>query len=366
MSALFSPLDIRGTVFRNRLWVAPLCQYSVDEQNGVPTDWHLAHLGSFAIGGAGLVMTEATAVSPVGRISPQDTGIWNDEQRDAWARIVAFVRSQGAVAGIQLAHAGRKASTWRPWAGREGTVPLAEGGWQAVAPSAVAFEGYAVPRDLKTTELAGIVDDFVAAAQRAVAAGFQLLEIHAAHGYLMHQFLSPLSNRRTDNYGGSLANRARLLLEIVRATRAAVGDAIPILVRFSATDWIADDAPAKGWDAAQTVTVAGWAREAGADLFDISSGGLVGGVRIPIGPGYQVLFAEQVRAGADVPVSTVGLITDARQAEEIVATGKADAVMMGREMMRDPHFAWRAAAELGVDLEYYPPQYLRAKYRLAH
>ncbi len=366
MSALFSPLDIRGTVFRNRLWVAPLCQYSVDEQNGVPTDWHLAHLGSFAIGGAGLVMTEATAVSPAGRISPQDTGLWNDGQRDAWARIVAFVRSQGAVAGIQLAHAGRKASTRRPWDGSEGTISVAEGGWQPVAPSAIAFAGYSTPRELDTAELVGIVNDFVAAALRAVAAGFQLLEIHAAHGYLLHQFLSPLSNRRTDTYGGSLQNRARLLLEIVEATRAAVGDAIPILVRFSATDWIADDAgaEAKGWDADQTVIVAGWAREAGADLFDISSGGLVGGVHIPIGPGYQVTFAGQVRDEANVPVSAVGLITDAHQAEQIVSSGRADAVMMGREMMRDPHFAWRAAAQLGVDLDYYPPQYQRAKYRV--
>jgi len=359
MSALFSPLTLRGTTFRNRLWVAPLCQYSVEEHDGVPTDWHLVHLGSFAVGGAGLVMTEATAVNAEGRISPEDTGIWNDRQRDAWARVTGFIRSQGAVAGIQLAHAGRKASTWRPFDSRGGTQPASEGGWTAVAPSALAFPGYDVPRELTRDEIDGVVRDFADAAERALAAGFQLLEVHAAHGYLLHEFLSPLSNRRTDEYGGSLENRARLLLRIVRSVRDRVGDDIPLLVRFSATDW-ADD----GWDREQTATVAGWAREAGADFFDISTGGLVAGVTIPVGPGYQVPFAEFVHETAETPVSAVGLITEARQAEEIVASGRADAVMMGRQMMRDPHFAWRAAAELGVDLDYYPPQYLRAKYAL--
>ena len=357
-SALFSSLTIRGIEFRNRLWVAPLCQYSVELQDGVPTDWHMVHLGSFALGGAGLVMTEATAVSAVGRISPQDTGIWNDEQRDAWARIVRFIHSQGAVAGIQLAHAGRKGSTWLEWDERHGTVPAADGGWEPIAPSAVAYPGYAVPRALERAELSGIVDEFVAAARRAIDAGFDLLEIHAAHGYLLHEFLSPLSNVRDDEYGGSLENRARLVLEIVRAVRAEVGESVPLLVRFSATDWVED-----GWDLDQTTTVAGWAIEAGADLFDISTGGLVSEARIPTGPGYQVPFAEHVRASADASVSAVGLITTAQQAEEIVATGQADAVMMGREMMRDPHFAWRAARDLGVHLDYYPPQYLRARFR---
>ncbi|CAN5235394.1 NADH:flavin oxidoreductase/NADH oxidase [soil metagenome] len=357
MSALFSPIDLRGLAVRNRLWVAPMCQYSVEKQDGVPTDWHLAHLGSFATGGAGLIMTEATAVSPEGRISPHDTGIWNDEQRDSWARIAGFIRAQGAVAAIQLAHAGRKASTWRPWAGQHGTVPVADGGWEPVAPSAIAFEGYAAPRALETDDLRQVVSDFLAAAGRALDAGFQVLEIHAAHGYLLHQFLSPLSNTRTDAYGGSLQNRARLLLEIVTAVRAAIGDHVPLLVRFSATDWAAD-----GWDAEQTATVAGWARAAGADFFDISTGGLVAGVHIPVGPGYQVPFAEQVRHDAEVAVSTVGMITEARQAEDIVASGKADVVMMARQMLRDPHFPLLAAAELGVDLDYYPPQYLRAKY----
>jgi 2,4-dienoyl-CoA reductase-like NADH-dependent reductase (Old Yellow Enzyme family) len=361
MSALFTPITLRDTVVRNRLWVAPLCQYSVDKRDGVPTDWHLVHLGSFAIGGAGLVMTEATAVNPVGRISPEDTGIWNDEQVAAWRRITDFIHSQGAVAGIQLAHAGRKASNWRPWSGRTGTVPESEGGWQTVAPSAIAFEGYDAPHELALDEIQGIVADFAAAAARAVRAGFDLVEIHAAHGYLIHQFLSPLSNQRDDAYGGSLENRMRLLLEVVRAVRQELGESVPVLVRFSATDWAEG-----GWDREQTAVAASAAREAGADLFDISTGGLLGSVHVPVGPGFQVPFAEFVGGEAHVPVSAVGLITQAAQAEEIVASGRADVVTMGRELMRDPHFAWRAAAELGVDLDYYPPQYLRAKFEVKH
>ncbi|MDH6180501.1 2,4-dienoyl-CoA reductase-like NADH-dependent reductase (Old Yellow Enzyme family) [Microbacteriaceae bacterium SG_E_30_P1] len=357
MTSLFTPLTIRDTQFRNRLWVAPLCQYSVDQQDGVPVDWHLVHLGSFALGGAGLVMTEATAVNPEGRISPQDTGIWNDEQAQAWERIVRFIRSQGAVAGIQLAHAGRKGSTWLEWDERHGTVPASEGGWEPVAPSAVPFPGYATPRSLDTDEIDDIVTDFVAAARRSLDAGFQLLEIHAAHGYLLHEFLSPLSNLREDEYGGPLENRARLLLRIVRAVRAEVGEGVPIFVRFSATDW-ADD----GWEVEQTGTVAGWAKDAGADLFDISSGGLLSGVHIPTGPGYQVPFAERVKDAADADVSAVGLITTPQQANEIVSSGRADAVMMGRQLMREPHFAWRAAHELGATVEY-PPQYERARWR---
>lgn len=359
MSTLFSPLTLRGTTFRNRLWVPSLCQYSVEKRDGVPTTWHLVHLGSFALGGAGLVMTEATAVSAVGRISPQDTGIWNDEQRDAWAPIAGFIRSQGAVAGIQLAHAGRKASTARQWDHHRGTWSVADGGWQTVAPSAIEFGGYDTPRALDASELPEIVANFTTAAVRSLEAGFQLIEIHAAHGYLLHQFLSPLSNLRTDEYGGSLDNRARLLIEIVTAIRAAVGSEVPILVRFSATDWAEG-----GWDQEQTAIVAGWSRDAGADFFDISTGGLVSGTSIPLGPGYQVPFAEFVHSEAQAPVSAVGLITEARQANDIVESGSADAVMMGRGMMRDPHFAWRAAAELGVELDYYPPQYERARYPL--
>ena len=353
---LFSPHTIRDVTFRNRIWVAPMCQYSVDREDGVPTDWHLVHLGSFARGGAGLVMTEATAVNPVGRISAEDTGIWNDEQRDAWAPIVAFIHGQGAVAGIQLAHAGRKGSQFREWGPVQGTRPVAEGGWVTVAPSAVAFPGYDEPAALDAAGIDAVVTDFAAAARRAVDAGFDVLEVHAAHGYLLHQFLSPLANQRTDSYGGSLENRARLLLEVVRAVRTEVGNGFALFVRFSATDWLPG-----GWDEHETATVAGWAEEAGADLFDISSGGVMTGAKIPVFAGYQVPLAAHVRTASDVQVSAVGLITEAAQANEIVARGDADAVMMGREFLRDPHFPLRAAHELGVDIDYWPPQYRRAR-----
>ncbi|QEO10423.1 NADH:flavin oxidoreductase/NADH oxidase [Protaetiibacter larvae] len=358
MPGLFDPITVRSTTLRNRLWVAPMCQYSALARDGVPTDWHLVHLGSFARGGAGLVIAEATAVVPEGRISPEDTGIWNDEQAEAWRRIAAFIRAEGAVPGIQLAHAGRKASTFSPWGDeRHGSVPLEEGGWPTVAPSAIAFEGYAEPRALDAEELPLVVAAFAAAAVRAVEAGFALIELHAAHGYLLHQFLSPLANLRTDAFGGPLENRARLLLEVVRAVRAAVGPELPLLVRFSATDWAEG-----GWDQDQTATVAGWAREAGADLFDISTSGLVAGVRIPVGPGYQVPFAEHVRAAAVVPTAAVGLITTGAQADAVIREGRADAVLIGREFLRDPHLPLRAAHELGVELDYWPPQYLRARW----
>ena len=358
-SALFTPLSIRSTTFRNRLWVPALCQYSVERQDGVPTDWHLVHLGAFAMGGAGLVMTEATAVAPIGRISPHDTGIWNQEQVDAWSRITRFLHERGAVAGIQLAHAGRKGSTHRGWAPvATGTVPEADGGWPTVAPSALAFGEYATPRALDTAEIADVVAEFVTAAERSVEAGFDLVEIHAAHGYLLHQFLSPLSNLRTDSYGGSLENRARIVLEIVRAVRAAVGDEMPLFVRFSATDYAEG-----GWNQDDTATVAAWAQDAGADFFDISTGGNVSGVTIPLSPGYQVPFADFVASTAGVPVNAVGLITTAAQADEIVSSGRADAVMLGREMMRDPHFALRAAHELGVEVDYWPEAYVRARWR---
>lgn len=355
---LFDPIDLRGVRARNRVWVSPMCQYTVEKRDGVPTDWHLVHLGSFARGGAGLVLAEASAVTPEGRISPHDTGIWSDEQADAWRRVTDFAHRQGAVIGIQLAHAGRKASVYPEWGadGKTGTLPEAEGGWQTVSASALAFGDYAVPRALTGDEIQDVVAAFVEGARRALAAGFDLVEVHAAHGYLVHQFLSPLSNRRGDAYGGSLENRARLLIQIVHGVRAEVGDDVPVLVRFSATDYVEG-----GWDEHQTATVAGWARDAGADLFDISSGGLVTGVRIPSGPGYQVPLAESVAAEAHVRVSSVGRITEPRQAAEIVSSGRADAVMLGREMLRDPHFALRAATELGVDLDYWPPQYLRAR-----
>ncbi|MEJ3403474.1 NADH:flavin oxidoreductase/NADH oxidase [Rathayibacter sp. YIM 133350] len=358
MPSLFDPFTVRGTQIRNRIWLPPLCQYSVLERDGVPTDWHLVHLGSFAAGGAGLVLAEATAVSPEGRISPHDTGIWNDEQTQAWARITAFLHTQGATAGIQLAHAGRKASVWPEWGFEQhGTMPSDQGGWVTVSASTQAFGEYAAPEALDAAGISTVVEDFARAAGRAIRAGFDLVEVHAAHGYLVHQFLSPLSNRRTDDYGGSLENRARLLLEIVRAVRAEVGEAVPVFVRFSASDYAEG-----GWDREQTATVARWAHEAGADVFDISSGGNISGARIPVGPGYQVPFAEYVREQAGVPVAAVGLITDPRQAEQILTSGQADAVLLGRAMMRDPHWALRAAFELGVEPSgLWPAQYVRAR-----
>ncbi len=353
MSILFSPLTVRGVTARNRLWVAPMCQYSAVD--GVPQEWHHTHLAQFASGGAGIVVAEATAVSPEGRISPQDVGLWNDAQRDAWAPITAAIRSRGAVAGVQLAHAGRKASTWSPFSGRRGTVAPTDGGWVTVAPSTVAFEGFDEPEAMDAAGIDAVVEDFGAAARRAIEAGFEVLEIHAAHGYLLHQFLSPLSNQRDDQYGGSLENRARLLLRVVDAVRDAAPDA-PLFVRFSASDWAEG-----GWSVEDTTTVAGWAAERGADFFDISSGGLVAHQRIAVSPGYQVEFAAAVRRNAHVPVNAVGLITDAAQAEAILAAGEADAIMAAREWLRDPHFALRAAGELGADIDYWPKQYERAR-----
>ncbi|MFS0712585.1 NADH:flavin oxidoreductase/NADH oxidase [Microbacterium sp. 2P01SA-2] len=355
MSQLFSPLTIRAVEVRNRLWVAPMCQYSAED--GIPNDWHHVHLAQFASGGAGLVMAEATAVVPEGRITPEDTGIWNDEQRDAWRPIVTAIHDRGAVAAIQLAHAGRKASTYTPFAAERGTVPATEGGWQPLAPSAVAFDGYARPDELDTTEIDDLVTAFADGARRSLEAGFEVLEIHAAHGYLLHEFLSPLSNRRTDEYGGSLENRARLLLRIVEAVRAAAPDA-PLFVRFSATDWAEG-----GWDVADTATVSTWAHEHGADLIDVSSGGLVAHQRITTGPGYQVPFAHEIRTTTGLSVSAVGEITTGTQAEQILADGAADAIMAGREWLRDPHFGLRAADELDEDASVWPPQYVRARRR---
>jgi 2,4-dienoyl-CoA reductase-like NADH-dependent reductase (Old Yellow Enzyme family) len=358
MPTLFDPLTLRGVTIRNRIWTSPMCQYSVLDESGVPGTWHLVHLGGFATGGSGIVFSEATAVSPEGRISPRDTGIWTDEQRDAWKPIAAFIEEQGAVPGIQLAHAGRKASTWPAWGfeDRSGTVPAAEGGWRAVAPSALAFEGYDVPEELDAAGIEKVVDDFRSATRRSIEAGFRILEIHAAHGYLLHQFLSPIANHRTDEYGGSLENRARLLLRVVAAVREEAGDA-PLFVRFSGSDWAEG-----GWDEHQTATVAAWAEAAGADFFDISSGGIQAGIRIPVEPGYQVPFAHHVRSTSEVDVSAVGLITTPQQAAEIVESGQADAVMLARELLRDPHFPLRAAHELGGTIDW-PPQYLRARWR---
>ena len=352
MSTLFSPFTLRGTTFRNRAWVSPMCQYS--STDGHPSDWHLVHLGSLARGGAGLVFQEATAVTPEGRISPWDAGIWNDAQAEDYARIVAFVRGQGAVPGIQLAHAGRKGSTQRPWDGHDYVDP-ADGGYGTVAPSPVAFGDWPVPKELSADDIAGLVEAFAAAARRALAAGFEVAEIHGAHGYLIHEFLSPLANQRADEYGGDLAGRSRFLLEVVRAVRAVWPDDKPLLVRLSATDWVHD-----GWDVQQTVEVARSLAGEGVDLVDVSSGGLSPDQQIALGPGYQVPFARQVREGSGLPVAAVGLITSPQQAEQVLAEGSADAVVMARELLRNPHWPLLAAAELGEDTDLWPDQYLRA------
>jgi 2,4-dienoyl-CoA reductase-like NADH-dependent reductase (Old Yellow Enzyme family) len=354
MSILFSPLTIGRETFRNRLWVSPMCQYSATD--GMPGEWHHVHLAQFASGGAGLVVAEATAVSPEGRISPEDVGIWNDAQQAAWEPIVAAIRSRGAAAGIQLAHAGRKASTWSPFAGSRGSVPLDRGGWATMAPSAVAFDGYATPAELDVTGIDHVVANFASAARRAAAAGFTVIEVHAAHGYLLHQFLSPLSNQRTDEYGGSFENRTRLLRRVVTAVKDAAPTAV-IAVRLSATDWAEG-----GWDVDDTVRAAALVRAQGVELVDVSSGGLVAHQRITTGPGYQVAFAAAVRSGVDIAVNAVGMIDDAQLAEQVIARGDADAIMSGREWLRDPHFALRAASELGADVTW-PAQYERARPR---
>ncbi len=352
MSLLFSPLTLRGTTIRNRVWVSPMCQYS--SIDGRPSDWHLVHLGAFAQGGAGLVMSEATAVTAEGRISPQDAGIWNDEQAADYRRITDFVKSQGATPGIQLAHAGRKASTRRPWEGR-GYVPVAEGGWQTVGASPVGYADWPAPRELTAGELADHPRVWADAAGRALAAGYEVVEIHAAHGYLLHQFLSPLSNRRTDAWGGDLAGRSRLLVEVVDAVREAWPAHLPLFVRISATDWVAG-----GLEPDETTEVARRLADHGVDLVDVSSGGNSPDQQVPVEPGYQVPFATHVRRGSGLPVAAVGLITEAQQAEKIVSDGDADAVFLARELLRDPHWPQRAAEALGADA-FWPDQYLRAR-----
>jgi 2,4-dienoyl-CoA reductase-like NADH-dependent reductase (Old Yellow Enzyme family) len=354
VSLLFSPLTLRSVTVRNRAWVSPMCQYS--SVDGHPTDWHLVHLGSFARGGAGLVFTEATAVSAAGRITTADAGIWNDEQAAAYERITSFVRGQGAVPGVQLAHAGRKASTKRPWDGH-GYVPIDAGGWQPVGPTDAAYRGLADPRALDSGEVKGVVRDFAAAARRATVAGFEVIEIHAAHGYLLHEFLSPLTNDRSDGYGGDLAARARLLLEVAEAVRSAVPDATPLLVRLSATDWVD-----VGLTVDDVATVGGWLRERGVDLLDVSSGGNDPRQQIEPGPGYQVPFARIVRDRSKLPVAAVGMITDPLQAETVLRDGAADAVLLARELLRNPHWPLHAAAALGDDIAW-PVQYDRAKRR---
>jgi 2,4-dienoyl-CoA reductase-like NADH-dependent reductase (Old Yellow Enzyme family) len=352
MSALFTPLRLRETTLRNRIAVSPMCQYSAPE--GRPAAWHLVHLGSRAVGGAGLVLAEATAVSPEGRISPGDTGIWSDAHAEAWAPIARFVVEQGAVAGLQLAHAGRKASTDAPWRGGR---PLGEEahGWPTAGPSPLPFaDGHPVPRELPTDDLPGIVGAFRDGARRAAQAGFEVVEIHMAHGYLLHQFLSPLSNRRTDDYGGPLENRMRLPLEVACAVREAFPVERPVLARISATDWVEG-----GWDLEQSIVLARELREAGVDLVDCSSGGTVPDAKVPLAPGYQVPFAQAIRERAGVPTGAVGMITEPAQAEAVLAGGSADLVLLAREMLRDPYWPLHAARTLGVQVRW-PDQYLRA------
>jgi 2,4-dienoyl-CoA reductase-like NADH-dependent reductase (Old Yellow Enzyme family) len=352
-SELFTPLTLRGVTLRNRVVVSPMCQYSSHE--GFANDWHLVHLGAFARGGAALVFTEATAVEDIGRISPADLGLWSDEQIAMLKRITAFIETQGSVPGIQLAHAGRKASTGgldRPG------QPLSslEGGWAPVAPSALPFHPeHAVPHALDLGGIQLVVQRFVEATHRAQKAGFKVIEVHAAHGYLLHEFLSPLSNERADEYGGSLENRARIVREVVRAVRAEWPHDYPLFVRLSATDWVDG-----GWDLEQSVSLSRWLKEDGADLIDCSSGGLVSNAKIPQGPGYQTPFAARIREDAGIATGAVGLIRSAFQAEHIVRTGQADLVLLARQMLRDPHWPLMAAKELRSEIRW-PPQYARAK-----
>jgi 2,4-dienoyl-CoA reductase-like NADH-dependent reductase (Old Yellow Enzyme family) len=353
MPGLFDELKLRGLTLRNRIAVSPMCQYSCTD--GLANDWHFVHLASRAVGGAALVFTEATAVTPDGRISPQDLGIWNDAQGAALARIVSFIDAQGAAAGIQLAHAGRKASTRRPWDGG-GAVPEPEGGWALVnAPSAIPFSSsYLVPHAMTESGIAEVVEAFAAAARRALDAGFRVIELHAAHGYLLHEFLSPLSNTRTDRYGGSFDNRTRIVREVAAAVRRVWPETHPLFVRISATDWTDG-----GWDLPQSIQLARALKECGVDLIDSSSGGNVATAKIPLGPGYQVPFAEAIRRDAGIATGAVGMITDSAQAEQVIRSGQADLVLLARELLRDPYWPLRAARELGATIEW-PAQYLRA------
>ncbi|MFJ6902997.1 NADH:flavin oxidoreductase/NADH oxidase [Streptomyces griseoluteus] len=365
MSTLFEPVTLRSLTVPNRIWMAAMCQYSAapdGDQAGVPNDWHFTHLAARATGGTGLIITEATAVSPEGRISPYDLGIWNDTQAEAFRRITAFLKSQGTVPGIQLAHAGRKASTERTWVDRGAPIaPDVQHGWTPVAPTAAPFgPGSTAPEELSTDAIEAIVGQFADAARRALDAGFEVVEVHGAHGYLVHQFLSPHSNRRTDAYGGDFAGRTRFALEVVDAVRAVWPDDMPVFFRVSATDWLRENGDDReGWTAEETVRLAKELRARGVDLLDVSTGGNVPDVKIPVGPDYQVPYAQRVREEAGLPVAAVGMITDPEQAEAIVASGKADAVLLGRELLRDPYWARHAATKLGGEVST-PDQYHRA------
>ncbi len=351
--SLFEPLTLRNITLRNRIMVSPMCQYS--STDGFATDWHLVHLGSRAVGGAALVMTEAAAVEARGRISPQDLGIYRDEHIEMLAQITTFIKDQGAIPAIQLAHAGRKASTYRPWSGR-GEVTEEDGRWETIAPSHERFsETYPLPKELTTREISEVVQSFRVAAERALKAGFQVVELHGAHGYLFHEFLSPLSNHRTDEYGGSLRNRMRFLLETADAVREAWPAELPLFVRISATDWTED-----GLTIADSVEIAQTLKGHGVDLIDVSTGGNVSTAKVPVAPGYQVPFAEQIRRESGVPTAAVGLITEPEQANEIILSGQADIVALARELLRDPYWPLRAARTLGYDVPW-TAQYERAK-----
>ncbi|GAA4437678.1 NADH:flavin oxidoreductase/NADH oxidase [Pontibacter saemangeumensis] len=356
MSRLFSPLTIKDITFRNRIAVSPMCQYS--SEDGFTNDWHLVHLGSRAVGGAGLVVVEATAVSPEGRITPDDVGIWKEEHVENLKRITSFLEAEGAVPGVQLAHAGRKASHTSPWKGGAPIAPSEENGWQTVAPSAVPFTpDEPVPTALDEAGIRKVIHDFRVAAQRALAAGFQVIEIHAAHGYLLHAFYSPLSNRRTDAYGGSFENRVRLLMEVTEAVQEVWPETHPLFVRISATDWTEG-----GWTGEDSVELSKLLKAKGVDLIDCSTGGNVPNASIPVGPLYQTTYAEKIRKEAGIMTGAVGMITTSAEAEAIIADGKADLVLLAREMLRDPYFPLHAALELGADVPW-PVQYQRAKPR---
>ncbi|MEC3975055.1 NADH:flavin oxidoreductase/NADH oxidase [Amycolatopsis sp. H20-H5] len=352
VSRLFEQITLRELTFSNRVWVSPMCQYS--STDGLPNDWHLMHLGQFAAGGAGLVLTEASAVTPDGRISPQDAGLWNDEQVTAWRRITDFVHARGTKVGIQLAHAGRKASTFRPWGGSSGTVPADEGGWESVGPDSRPFGYYAPARPLSEDDVAQLPARFAASARRAITAGFDVVELHFGHGYLVHQFYSPLSNSRTDAYGGIFEGRTRLAVEIAEAVRAEIGEAMPLFARISASDWTED-----GWQIEDSVRLSKLLKDSGVDLIDASSGGNTPHPDIPVGPGYQAPFARQIREESGIPTAAVGMITDPAQAEDIIASGTADAVFLARELLRDPHWPLRAAHALSAKAQW-QPQYERA------
>jgi len=350
---LFSPFTLRSVTFRNRIFVSPMCQYSAE--GGMPNDWHFVHLGSRAVGGAGLVLVEATAVSPEGRISPHDLGLWDDAQVPAFERIASFVSAQGAVAGVQLAHAGRKASTSIPWKGHRALGPH-EGGWEVVAPSPLPYAAtHPVPHELNAPEIDQLVEDFARAAERARRAGFVVAEIHMAHGYLLHQFLSPLSNQRSDGLGGDLEGRMQVPLRVAQAVRQVWPDGWPLFVRISATDWVEG-----GWDLAQSLVLARRLQQLGVDLIDCSSGGLLPNAKVPTGSGYQVSFSAVIRQEAAIATSAVGLITSPHQAEQTLVTGEADAIFLARAFLRDPYWPLRAATELEVDIPW-PVQYERAK-----